>query len=137
MLIHAPNQKDSHSVALVFVYNADSGLFNALTDSVHKVVSPATYSCNLCKLTYGIVGMRDKWKSFLESLKIPVKFLHRDQLHAMSEKSSKEELPAVFIQNDSELQLAISAQQISSRETIDELIALVQDVIDRHHSGYH
>ncbi len=29
--------------SIVFVYNADSGLFNALPDIAHKTFSPATY----------------------------------------------------------------------------------------------
>ena len=35
---------------LVFVYNADSGVFNALADAAHKIFSPRTYACNLCAL---------------------------------------------------------------------------------------
>ncbi len=45
--------------ALVFVYNANSGLLNALLDMGHKVVSPRTYPCSLCALTYGSLGLRD------------------------------------------------------------------------------
>ncbi|MBC7930780.1 MAG: hypothetical protein H7Z38_09495, partial [Rubrivivax sp.] len=57
--------------ALVFVYNADSGLFNALTDIAHKAFSPATYQCNLCALTHSTFGMRKGWKRFLETLDTP------------------------------------------------------------------
>ena len=37
---------------LVFVYNANAGLVAGMLDSVHKVVSPATYPCSLCAVTY-------------------------------------------------------------------------------------
>ena len=40
-------------VELLFVYNADTGLFNTVADAAHKILSPSTYSCNLCKVTYG------------------------------------------------------------------------------------
>ena len=37
---------------LVVVYNAKSGGLNAVLDYVHKMVSPETYDCNLCKLLF-------------------------------------------------------------------------------------
>ena len=36
---------------LLFVYNADTGLFNALADSAHKILSPQTYQWVLCEVT--------------------------------------------------------------------------------------
>jgi hypothetical protein len=38
---------------LLFVYNADSGLFNSIAEAAHKIVSPQTYRCDLCRITYG------------------------------------------------------------------------------------
>ena len=35
--------------SLLIVYNADSGFFNTIAASVHKLVSPQTYECALCK----------------------------------------------------------------------------------------
>ncbi len=52
---------------LVFVYNADSGLFKAMTDAIRKVVAPMTQSCNLCALTYQVAWMKPVWSSFLIS----------------------------------------------------------------------
>jgi hypothetical protein len=37
---------------LLFVYNADAGLVTGLLDTLHKVLSPSTYSCSLCAITY-------------------------------------------------------------------------------------
>src|ERR1700754_1768571 len=68
------------NAALLFVYNADSGLFNAVTDLAHKTFSPQTYQCNLCALTYSAFGMRKSWKRFLETLKRPLEFLHADEI---------------------------------------------------------
>ncbi len=64
---------------LMFVYNADSGMFNTLSDMAHKVFSPRTYSCNLCALTHSTFSMRDEWKEFIESLGVELEFLHRDE----------------------------------------------------------
>ena len=68
---------------LILVYNADSGLFNQIKDSLHKVVAPSTYQCNLCALTYGKVRKKTEWKVFIENLEIPAKFLHRDEYGAL------------------------------------------------------
>ena len=37
---------------LLFVYNAKSGIANVLVDISHKLLSPETYSCNLCVITH-------------------------------------------------------------------------------------
>ena len=50
---------------LLFVYNADSGKLNALKDAIHKVVKPSTYPCSLCTVTYGNLGMKRTWKTFI------------------------------------------------------------------------
>jgi len=43
---------------IVFVYNADGGLFNTLSNIVHKIFSPETYRCKLCSITYSVLGMK-------------------------------------------------------------------------------
>lgn len=111
---------------LVFVYNADSGLFNLVTDFAHKLLSPNTYSCNLCKITYSQFAMKKQWKSFVESLPYECEFLHRDELY---EKYGEKQqvLPALFIKTDQGLKLAISSEEINRCEDIDSLKELVSD----------
>jgi hypothetical protein len=50
---------------IVFVYNAESGLFDALADIAHKALSPETYPFNLCVLTHYALGIRREWKDYL------------------------------------------------------------------------
>ena len=64
---------------LIFVYNADGGVFHAIGDMVHKIFSPSTYPCSLCALTYGPFTMRAAWRSFLDKLGLSVFFLYRDE----------------------------------------------------------
>ena len=64
---------------IIFVYNAKSGLFNSLKDTVHKTLSPNTYECNLCQVTFGAFNMKDEWKEFIENLKIKSEFLHKNE----------------------------------------------------------
>ncbi|MBU0498608.1 MAG: hypothetical protein KJ558_05035 [Gammaproteobacteria bacterium] len=59
---------------LLFVYNADSGLFNTLADIGHKIFSPGTYQCDLCALTHGYFQERIEWRAFVESLGVECRF---------------------------------------------------------------
>lgn len=85
---------------LLFVYNASPGLGHALLDSLHKVVSPATYPCKLCGLTYGLTSMRPEWKQFLRTLPLPVRFLYRDELPAQYPALVGQPLSAVFTEDE-------------------------------------
>jgi hypothetical protein len=109
---------------LVFVYNADSGLFNTLTDIAHKVFAPETYSCNLCAITYGTFGMRAEWKTYLESLPANFAFLHRDEL-ADRYPGLEAELPAIFLQEAERLVPWITAAEINACTSIEELQRLI------------
>ncbi len=109
---------------LIFVYNADSGLFNTLTDIAHRIFSPQTYPCHLCAITYSVAGMKKEWTDFLDGAAIPLEFLHRDELPA---RYGIEEvpLPAVFKRAGNELSLMIDAEAINSCKSIDELKQLI------------
>ncbi len=109
---------------IVFVYNADSGLFNTLTDIAHKAFAPETYSCNLCAITFGLFGMREEWKGFLETLDNGMEFLHRDELGERYGITGIE-LPAIFIKHADTLKLWISATEINACSNIDELKQLI------------
>jgi hypothetical protein len=112
--------------ALILAYNADSGLFNTVADIAHKVFSPQTYPCNLCRLTHSTFGMHKSWQEFLKGLEIPFEFLHADELrNRYSVKGIP--LPAVFKKQGRRLTLLIAADAINSCLTIDELKQLVRD----------
>jgi hypothetical protein len=112
--------------ALVFVYNADSGLFSTVGDLAHKVLSPETYQCNLCALTHSTFGMRKNWQQFLDGLEASVEFLHADELQ--NRYSVKDiPLPAVFQKREGRLMLLIAADSINRCLTIDDLKQLVTE----------
>src|SRR3954467_6060768 len=92
---HEGGRGDHARPALVFVYNAESGVFNTLADAAHKIFSPRTYACNLCALTHTALGMRGEWKRFLEGLGVPLEFLHADELRSRYRLKGVP-LPAVF-----------------------------------------
>jgi hypothetical protein len=116
---------DYRNGALVFVYNAESGLFNAVTDTAHKIFSPQTYNCKLCALTYSAFGMRKSWKRFLETLNRPLEFLHADELQSRYGISGVR-LPALFKKEGERLELAIDAEAINACRTIEDLQQLIK-----------
>jgi hypothetical protein len=106
--------------ALIFVYNAESGLFNALADIAHKIFSPQTYSCNLCALTHSNFGMREEWKQFILSLERQAEFLHADEL---KERYGMENLslPIILEKSGENLETLIDADSINACRSINDL----------------
>jgi hypothetical protein len=112
---------------LLFAYNADSGLFNAMADTAHKVFSPQTYACNLCKVTYGLMTEKRAWRRFIEDLDVDALFLHRDELRQRFPKLDIP-LPAVLRRSgDQAPEVCIAAEALNRCQSIDDLTALVRD----------
>ena len=112
-------------ITLIFVYNADSDIFSSVTDAMHKIVSPDTYKCNLCKLTYGNVAIREEWRNFLATLTAHKEFLHKDEFVASYPNLASVELPAILLKTRDGIEPFISAKDINAQTTLDDLIALV------------
>jgi hypothetical protein len=110
---------------LIFVYNADSGFVNTLLDIGHKIVSPQTYSCNLCAITHSTFSMRDEWKNFVAGLGIPIEFRHRDELEKQYGLRNVE-LPAVFRNIDGALKTWISREEINRCQSLQDLEQLIR-----------
>ena len=120
---------------LLFVYNADSGVLNALKDLFVKTVTPERYECQLCAVTYGLTGMKREWRNFVaglsangvagDGLKTCVKFLHKDELAARYGLTGVP-LPAAFTLVDGQPQPWLSAEQINVCRSLEDLMALVR-----------
>lgn len=111
---------------LLLVYNADDGFFNALTDTVHKIVSPATYECFLCYYTYGTFGMLRPWRDFLEGLGVPQVFYHRNEFRR-AHPEVEAALPALFTERDGAVRVLVSAEEINACGSLKNLMALVEE----------
>ena len=109
---------------LVFVWNADAGWQHALMDSLHKVISPQTYSCKLCQLTHGITGPKAQWTKFLEAIQNPVEFYHRDQFPGtpIAEQLPDLELPVVLICTSEKWQILLSRSEIMQFKDLEALL---------------
>lgn len=109
---------------LVFVYNADSGLFNTITDIAHKVISPTTYSCRLCSLTHSYFAVKKNWTDFLQGLDAELEFLHRDELNVKYGIAGLR-LPVILLNRNNRLETWISSDEINACPAIDDLKALI------------
>lgn len=123
------DRTDIKEGVLLFVYNADSGTFSTVKDYLHKLTDPDTYECRLCGLTYGNLGMKNEWKDFLDDLEIKVEFLHRDEFRESYPKVPYE-LPAAFIKGRRGISLLISADEINSSRTLQDLEDLVRSKME-------
>ncbi|UOQ64429.1 hypothetical protein [Hymenobacter volaticus] len=99
---------------LLFVYNADSGFLNGAMDAFHKILSPKTYPCSLCAVTYGNTSMRTEWKHYIQSLPVQTRFLHRDEFLAEFPRLGEYPLPAAFQETGEGWQLFLSKTELDN-----------------------
>ena len=113
---------------LIFVYNADSGKLNALLDSLHKMVNPASYFCKLCELTYSPVGEKKAWKAFIQKLDVETDFLHRDEFlrQYASKFGHKFEFPVILAQTNKGLEVFLSKDEFEEINNLEVLIDKIE-----------
>lgn len=111
---------------LILAYNADSGLLNAMRDSMWKAVKPSTYPCSLCALTYGWVSMYRPWREFLDSLPHDKVYIHKDEIgQAFPELNIA--LPAILVaEGRPRPEVLVSANELDALPDLAGLIALVE-----------
>ena len=110
---------------LIFIYNAKKGKLNALLDSGHKLMSPKTYSCNLCQLTHGAIGPKREWSEFIDRLKVDVVFLHKDQ--RIHDLKMEFKLPAIVIEKNGLIFPVLKAEELSAISTLEELLNVLKN----------
>ncbi|UCF08393.1 MAG: hypothetical protein JSW28_01515 [Thermoplasmata archaeon] len=110
---------------LLFVYNADSGIVSSFKDYFVKIIKPQAYRCNLCRITFGNIGMKSEWRKFVAGLPVPVQFLHRDEFAARY-PGVKTRFPAAYINNDGELAPFITRDEMSQFKSLEELMEAVE-----------
>jgi hypothetical protein len=110
---------------LIFVYNANAGIAAGLMDSLHKTLSPATYPCGLCAITYGAVRMNPRWKAWLKVQSFESIFHHRPDFRA-AYPDVEVALPVILVARDGRVQTLVAADEFGDVKTVDALIALIE-----------
>ena len=100
---------------------------NAVLDTAHKILSPSTYQCQLCQLSYGLVKENQAWKAFRENLQEEVVFLHRDEFE--EQFAQKFEYPILLRKTADEFAVLLSAEQFNALTDTKALIDSCKKVI--------
>lgn len=114
---------------LLFVYNAKSGVRNALLDVGHKLFSPNTYPCSLCALTYDTFSENKLWKAFRKTSNIEMEFLHKDEFEAQYPKEAYK-YPIILSESDSEFNVIMNAETLDNSENLESLITSLSKKIN-------
>lgn len=112
---------------LLFIYNANSGIGNMLLDGAHKILSPSTYECNLCDITFGAFTENKIWKKYREESQHHMEFLHKDEFleQYASKFGYKFTFPIVLGVSDNDLEIFISTKDLNNLKKPEELISLI------------
>tara|TARA_R110001592_G_scaffold85976_1_gene253781 strand:- start:1534 stop:1959 length:426 start_codon:yes stop_codon:yes gene_type:complete len=119
------------STKILFIYNANSDTGSKLLDFAHKIISPATYNCALCSLTFGSFTENKQWKAFRERLLAngyELEFLHKDEF----QKSYKSKFghaftyPIILVETPHDLEVLVTTEKLNGFETVEELVAAVK-----------
>ena len=115
------------SPRIILVYNANGGILNGLRDSVWKAVSPSTYPCSLCALTFGWFTMHRPWRAFLDSLPHAKVYLHKDEIGAAFPELAIA-LPAILLAASGQpTRVLVSADELDALPDLQSLITLVAE----------
>lgn len=109
----------------IFVYNAKSGKWNAYLDSVHKLLSPSTYACKLCALTYGLWSENEKWKAFRQNSSVEMEFLHTDEWEKSYPEWAKtfNDFPFVLkVNQQNQPEMYLDAQAFRKLDKVEDLM---------------
>jgi len=112
---------------LVFIYNADSGLFNTMTDIAHKIFSPASYNCQLCALTHSYFSAKVEWKQFISGIDIPLEFLHKDE-YLKKYPAQLKDFPAIVLEQANQQTVMIDASALNQCNSLEELKTLITEI---------
>ena len=120
---------------LIFVYNANSGFLDKILDGAHKIMSPSTYDCNLCSITFGAFTEDELWKAFRENAAVSMEFYHKDEFlkKFKSKWLPKYDFPVILLQSEMELELFMAAEVLNGLTSSE---ALIEEITKRlsHHS---
>lgn len=109
-----------------FIYNAKTGMANSVFDLAHKIISPETYQCNLCKITHGAFSETKKFKELKQKYNITL--WHIDDYEAKYKKETC--YPIIIIRNQSGDEIKrIDTETINNISTVEELEIILSEMI--------
>lgn len=107
---------------LIFIYNANHGMFAGISGAVTKIFTPNNVECNLCQATYGVVSIKNDWKGYLDSLPNKKVFLHKDELDGKYKKLKDYPLPVILSEESGKIEVLVNKEELDSIKESKDLI---------------
>jgi len=111
-------------LTLQFIYNAQSGKLHALFDIAHKVLSPQTYSCDLCQITHDAFTENAEF-TVLKS-RHPIELFHIDEYEALY--PAEDHYPVIIVRRNDEVVQRVNRERIGQLHSVDDLKSLVEAI---------
>tara|TARA_B100000902_G_scaffold94969_1_gene97815 strand:+ start:2675 stop:3052 length:378 start_codon:yes stop_codon:yes gene_type:complete len=119
---------------IIFVYNAKGGKWNYIIDTAHKYVSPSTYECNLCQITYDL-KMKKPWRKYVENSPHDLKFLHEEELDQYGLSQYKDQLPICLERiDDKKYEILITKEEMNHFKDEFDLINSLDRKLNTHNT---
>lgn len=126
------------SKKILFIYNANSDTGSKMLDFAHKIMSPATYNCALCSLTFGTFTEKKQWKTFRKTLLAKgyeLSFLHKDefQKNYKSKFGHAFTYPIILAETEYDLEVLLSTERLNAMETVQDLVGEIHGLVQGMH----
>ena len=121
---------------LLFIYNSDSNRLPGLKD--YTAGTPAAFrtgNCALSAITHSPVGMKKEWKRFIRDLAVPSRFLNRNEFFSEFGQCLTT-FPVVLLQKETELEILVSAEELSRCRTLEDFVSLLEQQIRNIAGGF-
>ena len=109
---------------IIFVYNANGGIYPGLADIIHKEFFPKSYPCNLCYQAFGTFGKKEGWTNFLNTIPFQKVEFHKDDFNRQFQYD--DELPLILIADDKTTAVLVTAAELNTAKSLEELISIVK-----------
>lgn len=111
-------------LTIQFIYNAQSGKLHALFDIAHKVLSPQTYSCDLCQLTHDAFTENAEFTSLKSQH--PIELFHIDEYEARY--PAEEHYPVIVVRRNDAVVQRVNRERIGQLRSVNDLKSLVESI---------
>ncbi len=114
---------------IIFIYNADSNVWSKYLGFAHKIISPSTYSCDLCSLTHGNFSENSIWKEFRETTPYEFVFKYKDEFieELKDVEYQKFQLPVILERKGAISNVLVNAEKLNLMNSVEDLIAFLRE----------
>lgn len=103
-------------------------MWSKYLNNIHKIVSPQTYSCNLCNLTHDSFSEKKEWRDFRKNVPLDFLFMYKNEFFKSypADKFKNLKFPVVFEKYTKNLTVVLDAEKLASIQTTKQLIGFLQ-----------